>query len=171
LKPRRNATEQANVSEQAKSEKGGFVMYHHYMPIDVDRKTVIVSGFVMHHYYISIDVDGKTVMVRKKNHWVNVFNILKIRFKWRSGYAPLINNLKSRYYFKIIYSETPSTYGTYFSLKVRLELYKTYRFQKLEIYLMALKNHKSEPDFSHLAYFGAGPTILETYPEASDRNT
>jgi hypothetical protein len=42
MKPRRNAAEQANASEQAKSEEGGFVMHHntsHYIPIDVDGKT------------------------------------------------------------------------------------------------------------------------------------
>jgi hypothetical protein len=170
LKPRRNAAEQANASEQANIEEGGFVMHHHF-PIDVDGKTVMGGGFVMHHHYIPIDVDGRTVMVRKKDHWVNVSNILRIRFKWRSQYAPLMNDLKSRYDFEIIHGEASSTYGTYFPLEVGLELCRTYRFQKLETHLMALKNHKPEPDSSHPAYSGAGPTILETSPEASDHNT
>jgi hypothetical protein len=141
--------------------------------------------------YIPIHVDGKTVMVRKKDHWVNVSNILKIRFKWRSQYEPFMKDLKSRHRFEIIKRGAPSgAYGTYFPPEVGLKLCKTYRLQTLETHLMAaLQNHESaseepsledspstpltvagptrQPDSSHPAYSGAGPTILETYPEAS----
>jgi hypothetical protein len=155
------------------------------------------GGFVMQHdtsHYIPIHVDGKTVMVRKKDHWVNVSNILKIKFNWRSQYAPILKDLKTRHRFEIIKHSAPGVaYGTYFPPEVGLELCKTYRLQTLETLLIeALQNYESaseepsledgpstpftaagptrQPDSSHPAYSGAGPTILETYPEASDHS-
>jgi hypothetical protein len=138
-------------------------------------------------HYIQIHVDGKTVMVRKKDLWVNVTNISRLR-----GIRSRHDNLKKYYKWELVMNGSAQFYGTYFPLEVGLELCKTYGLQGLKTCLMALQNHESasgepsledgpsapftvsgptrQPDSSHPTYSGAGPTILETYLEASDHS-